>query len=182
MYFLFSGEGPTDLGMCADGAATCEGSQYLHGPMTVIVDKIVESRHHYSLLETGHYGFVSRRTLVDRASELNAVRKAYGQPGKKRARETGYFFNNARGLARIAKDRKGELKDDVVTVLFRDSDTGTAGRGAWEAKRQSILNGFEREGFTRGVPMIPKPTSEAWLLCALQESPYQNCGAIVSVL
>ncbi len=178
MYFLFSGEGPTDLGMCADGAATCEGNDYHYGPMTLIVDQIVESRHHYSLLETGHYGFVSRGTLVDRASELKAARKAIRLPGKKRAKETRYFFNNARALARIARDREGELKDDVVAVLFRDSDTATAGRGPWPEKRQSMLDGFQQEGFTRGVPMIPKPTSEAWLLCALQENPYLGCAAL----
>jgi hypothetical protein len=143
MYFLFSGEGATDLGMCADNAETCEGGQYQHGPMTVVVDQVAERRHHYSLLETGHYGFVSRHTLADRANELKAARKALRLPGKKRAKETRYFFNNARVLARIAGERHVELKDDVVAVLFRDSDTASAGRGIWEDKRKSMLDGFE---------------------------------------
>jgi hypothetical protein len=26
--------------------------------------------------------------------------------------------------------------------------------------------------------MIPKPTSEVWLLCALRENPYQGCAAL----
>jgi len=26
--------------------------------------------------------------------------------------------------------------------------------------------------------MIPKPVSEAWLVCALQEHPYQNCAGL----
>jgi len=178
MYFLFSGEGPTDLGLCADDAATCEGDEYQHGPMTVMVDQIVERRHHYSLLETGHYGFVSRHTLVDRANELKAAKKALRLPGKKRAKETRYFFNNARVLARIARARQGELEDDVVAVLFRDSDSASAGRGIWEDKRKSMLDGFEEEGFVRGVPMIPRPTSEAWLLCALKRDPYQGCATL----
>jgi hypothetical protein len=93
-------------------------------------------------------------------------------------KETRYFFNNARVLAKIAKDREHALKDDVVAVLFRDSDTATDGRGTWAEKRQSMLDGFEEEGLARGVPMIPKPTSEAWLLCALQEHPYQGCAAL----
>ena len=38
-----------------------------------------------------------------------------------------------------------------------------------------MLDGFEAEGFTRGVPMIPKPKSEAWLICALKKSPYKDC-------
>ena len=117
MYFLFSGEGPTDLGLCADSAATCEGDEYHHGPMTVMVDQIVEEQQHYSLLETRHYGFVSRRTLVDRASELKAAKKALRLPGKKRAKETHYFFNNARVLARIAKRRQGEQMCELSTLV-----------------------------------------------------------------
>jgi len=178
MYFLFSGEGATDLGVCAQGAATCEGEEYRYGPMTVVTDQIVEQRHNYSPLETGYYGFVSRHTLKDRASELKAARKAVRLPGKKRAKETRYFFNNARVLARIATERQGESEDNVVAVLFRDADTATAGRGLWTEKRQSMLDGFQEEGFTRGVPMIPKPTSEAWLLCALKENPYEGCAAL----
>lgn len=178
MYFLFSGEGATDFGVCADNAETCEADQYQHGPMSVMVDQIVERRHHYSLLETGHYGFVSRHTLVDRANELKTARKALRLPGKKRAKETRYFFNNARVLARIAGERREELKDDVVAVLFRDSDTASAGRGVWENKRRSMLDGFEEEGFAGGVPMIPKPVSEAWLVCALKTDPYQGCATL----
>jgi hypothetical protein len=178
MYFLFSGEGATDLGMCADEALACEGDRYKHGPMTVMVDRIVEQRQSYSLLETGYYGFVSRGALEARASELKSVRKSLGLPGKRRARETHYFFRNARVLAKIAAERQAELEDDVVAVLFRDSDAATAGRGSWEQKRRSMLDGFEQEGFTRGVPMIPKPTSEAWLLCALQQNPYRDCAAL----
>ncbi len=178
MYFLFSGEGPTDLGACADSAATCEGNDYQHGPLTVIVDQIVEARHHYSPLDAGCCGFVSRAALVDRAAELKAAKKGMRLPGKKRARETRYFCNNARVLARIAKEREGERKDDVVAVLFRDADTATAGRGPWPEKRQSMLDGFSEEGFARGVPMIPKPTSEAWLLCALRKNAYHTCAAL----
>jgi hypothetical protein len=146
--------------------------------MTVIVDQIVEARHQYSPLGTGCCGFVSRGTLVARASQLKAAKKAVRLPGKKRTRETRYFFNNARVLARIAKERERERKDDVVAVLFRDADTATAGRGAWPEKRQSMLDGFTEEGFVRGVPVIPKPTSEAWLLCALRRNPYQGCAAL----
>lgn len=178
MFFLFSGEGVTDLGTCARLATPCKGDDYQPGPMAIIVDQIVAARHGYSLLEVGCCGFVSRRILGDRKSELKTSKKGIRLPGKKRAKETQYFFNNARMLARIAKDEERTLNDEVVAVLFRDSDTASAGRGDWEGKRQSMLNGFEAEGFTRGVPMMPKPTSEAWLLCALQQHPYQNCADI----
>ncbi|MDZ7616491.1 MAG: hypothetical protein U1E05_05760 [Patescibacteria group bacterium] len=179
MYFLFSGEGATDLGSCRDGASQCEGNEYRHGPMAIIVARIVEQRHRYSLLDGTHYGYVSERALEDRAATFKANGKKLRLPVAKTPRETRYFFNNARALARIASEREHHLQDQVVAILFRDSDgTASAGRGLWEDKRLSMINGFAQEEFPRGVPMIPKPKSEAWLLCALKPNPYQGCNAL----
>ena len=40
-----------------------------------------------------------------------------------------------------------------------------------------MLKGFEEEGYSRGVPMIPKPKSEAWVLCGLKYND-QHCDAL----
>ncbi len=178
MYFLFSGEGSTDLGTCANQRRHCEGDEYLHGPMTVIADQIVKKRHGYSILESSHFGFVSKGELAERASELRAATKGMRLPGKKRAKETTYFFTNARILARIAVERQHQLNDEVVAILFRDSDdTASAGRGLWEHKRQSMIDGFTEERSSKGVPMVPKPKSEAWILCAVKQQ-YRGCAAL----
>jgi hypothetical protein len=42
---------------------------------------------------------------------------------------------------------------------------------------RSILTGFEAEKISTGVPMIPKPKSEAWILCALRNK-YQYCAKL----
>lgn len=178
MFILFSGEGATDLGGCVDSVTDCRGDAYQHGPMTIIVDQVVDARQRYSLLETNHYGYVPKSTLKVRAAELKAVKKGLRLPGKKRAKETIYFFSNARVLARIALQVQIELDDDVVAVLFRDADgTATADRGLWASKFQAMLNGFKEEGFSRGVPMIPKPKSEAWILCATKYE-YHGCDSL----
>lgn len=178
MFFLLSGEGVTDIG-AGQGATTIhEGEDFLLGPMAIIVAKVVEARHKYSILE-GACGFISKASLVDRAKELKAAKKQLRLPGPKQAKETRYFFNNARVLARVAMEHAKARNDEVVAVLFRDSDgTASAGRGEWEAKRKSILSGFAAEKFDRGVPMIPKPKSEAWLICAWKNNPYQGCDAL----
>jgi hypothetical protein len=41
-----------------------------------------------------------------------------------------------------------------------------------------MIRGFHDEGFERGVPMIPKPKSEAWIICAVKNTPYQGCDAL----
>lgn len=179
MYFLFSGEGATDMGVGKSAALVCEGDDYLPGPMGVIADQVVESRHGYNPLAAGICGFVSEQELTRRAAELKAVKKALRLPGKKQAKETRYYFNNARALARIARGKATDLNDEVVAVLFRDSDgTASAGRGFWPEKQASMLAGFAEEGFSNGVPMIPKPKSEAWLICALKRNPYRGCDAL----
>lgn len=97
------------------------------------------------------------------------------------AKETGYFYRNARALALCAKDKEAELQDEVVAILFRDSDgTASAGRGLWEDKRNSMVRGFQDEGLQRGVPMIPKPKSEAWVICAVKPDPYRGCSILES--
>ena len=180
MYFLFSGEGPTDLGQCADDADECTGSKFKYGPMTVIVDRIITEALGDSFLEGEHFGYVSKQRLIEQASEMKTARKkSLGLPGKNHPKETQYFFHNARAFSRIALKRQRQIKEDVIAILFRDSDgTSSAGRGLWNDKRQSMLDGFDHEGFPRGVPMIPKPKSEAWIICALKPNPYDGCAAL----
>ncbi|HEV3439309.1 MAG TPA: hypothetical protein VG122_18225 [Gemmata sp.] len=180
MFFLFSGEGPTDMGSGLSPGQISEGEQFQHGPMAAIVDQIVETQWGYSILHTdGSVGFVSEGALAAEAGDLKATKKSIRLPGPKTPKETRFFFNSARLLARIAKHLGNERTIDVIAILFRDSDgTGSADRGLWDDKQQSMLDGFAEEGFMTGVPMVPKPKSEAWLLCALKANPYQSCAKL----
>jgi hypothetical protein len=82
-------------------------------------------------------------------------------------------------LAEIAQKKEQEHNDVAIAVLFHDSDgTRSSATGIWEAKWQSMINGFQRAGFSRGVPMLPKPKSEAWLICAAKNQPYQHCDKL----
>lgn len=176
MYFLLSGEGPTDMGNCIAGNEPCEGKDFAMGPMAVMVDQLAEQKLDYSPLGAQAVGFVSEGYLSRRLkNDPNRKRKSLGLPGRKTKKETKYFYNNALTLALTAKEKREELGMEVIAVLFRDSDgTASTTRGLWETKVESILNGFDSAEFDKGVPMVPKPKSEAWLLCALRED-YQNC-------
>jgi hypothetical protein len=102
MFFLLSGEGVTDMGVGKKDAAVCEGEHFLAGPMAIIVDQVVEPSYGFSILDAECCGYVSETSVAKRASRLKAAKKEARLPGKKRAKETRYFFNNARILARIA--------------------------------------------------------------------------------
>jgi hypothetical protein len=179
VFFLLSGEGPTDIGDCGAPAAVCVMPAFAPGPMCVIIDQVVEAMFSYSIVDSDACGCVSKRVLAERASEFKAARKSLGLPGAKTRKETRYYFNNARVLARIAAEHQAAGKTPVIPILFRDHDgTASAGRGVWAHKWQSMLDGFAEERCERGVPMIPNPKSEAWLLCGMKPEPYQNCEAL----
>lgn len=178
MYFLLSGEGATDMGVGSSAISINEGDDFLVGPMALVVDRIAQPHLGESLLNR-RCGLVTESLLVARAGQLKAAKKGMRIPGRKRAKETLYFFKHAQMLARLALTQANAIGDKVVAVLFRDADTtASAGRGLWDAKQQSILDGFKEEGFAYGVPMVPKPISEAWLICALKDNPYYGCGAL----
>jgi len=178
MYLLLSGEGKSDMGVCYPAQEQCVADQFKAGAMAVIVDQLVELSQgfEFSHLENERVGFVSENCLAN--NKLGSIKKTKSAkgPGKKRAKETLYYFNNARVLADLAKKKAIDIDDKVVAVLFRDSDgTASAGRGDWKTKRESMIQGFAAEEFEFGVPMIPKPKSEAWLICAVKDKPYQDC-------
>lgn len=179
MYFLLSGEGPGDIGVCNPSADRCDRAGFSEGPMAIIIDQLVETFQCYDMshLDTDRVSYVSEGYLS--AHKLPPRKKAMSLRGKKRPAETKYYFENARSIAAAAKATSEEIADSVVAVLFRDADgTASAGRGNWIDKRNSMIEGFKAEDFDLGVPMVPKPKSEAWLLCATKVNPYQHCALL----
>lgn len=179
MIVVLSGEGSSDLGTCNNGQAMCIQPHFVYGPMTLLVDKEIETNHHYSLLGTipDNYIYISKPALI---SMIKARRN--GRPfsvlGKKRHDvDTGYFYSNALMLGleaiRLERERGPEC---AIAVLFRDTDGNTdAATRLWRDKVQSIESGFAASGLNkRGVAMVPRPKSEAWLLCAIRDN-YQHC-------
>lgn len=179
MLLLLSGEGKGDIGQCISNAVPCCDEAFRPGPMAWIVDQLVERAqgYDYSHISANRAYFVSKRYLAGN----NAPKR--GKPtalrGKSRKKETAYFFRNAMALADCAKSLASEESDVVIAVLFRDSDgTASAGRGIWQDKYDSILEGFNLAKFPYGVAMVPNPKSEAWLLCAIKTPPYMHCEQI----
>lgn len=166
MFLILSGEGASDIG-------TKNGEI---GPMTKLVDTWIAQQIGYSLIEGSFYTIIPKKQLTETAKGI----KPRSMKGKKQESETRYYYKNAQALALLAQLKRKELGGDLplILVLFRDADgTASAERGVWQDKWKSMLTGFEAGEISTGVPMIPKPKSEAWILCALRNK-YQNCGKL----
>lgn len=176
MILMLSGEGKSDIGHRAPGES---GMGYEPGPMAWIVDRLTERRLGYSLLEMQQSGadcveFISERQL---AEQDRPGPKLFA--GLKRGKNTGLFTRNAQILGRLANNLQVARADDVIAVLFRDADsTHACNAPQWQEKVASMETGFALAEFGNGVPMVPRPKSEAWLLCAMKNPPYQNCNAL----
>lgn len=154
--------------------------KFVPGPMAWVVDKVLE-RHHtgYSLLEAHQNG--ADCVMYVHETELAALGKRGPQllPGLKYGKGNALFARNAQALGLQAK--KIAVKDGapVLAVLFRDGDgTRSTPAGEWQEKVDSMHRGFAMVECDTGVPMVPQPKSEAWLLCALRLPVYANCASL----
>lgn len=188
MYLVLSGEGNSDIGHCNNSQGCCEATEFNPRAMALIIDQIIDKwfinnrKHSLSCLSTYQVTYISEKYLADISLPQ---KKKMSFAGKKKPKETKYFYENARSLAIFAKNKQAEFSGDdkrkVVAILFRDADgTASSGRGEYDYKRSSMNSGFKAEEFDYGVAMMPKPKSEAWLLCAIKHRPYQNCDVLES--
>lgn len=176
MKLLISGEGPSDLGACNNAQGQCTDGDFKRGPMAVWLARLWETLLNYNLFDTPEAVVYVSETALSQKSKTSGKRMQR-LPGKKHAVETGEFLSNAQQLGLMAQQLAGDHADTVMAVLFRDADgTRSAPGQLWQAKWDSILNGFASAAFEFGVPMLPKPKSEAWLLCATKQGQHSHAG------
>lgn len=171
MLFLLSGEGPTDLGKNILGKS---GIEFVPGPMSYFIDGLHQEKYAYSILEndTGQLQLVSETELSTFAKQEKGKNpKNMLIPGIKNHQLKPHGFM-ARALAwKAALIQQESNEDCVIPVFFRDTDSNE--NADYQEKLDSINYGFAVGGFpNRGVAMLPKPKSEAWLLCLADG--YQN--------
>ncbi len=165
MILVLSGEGPSDIGACNNALGKCDDGNFIPGPMTVVLDQMLEPKLGYSIRSLPESLYFFTETALCQYAKALPMRL---QPArsKKKGIETGYYFVNAMALGRLAKELEQESNDIAIAVLFRDNDGTRSTPCLWEQKWQSMQQGFQNSEFSRGVPMLPKPKSEAWLICA----------------
>lgn len=181
---LLTGEGPTDLGGSKSGQHIIHGPDLAIGPLTALLLKLLQpllpdwNRDQLSWHQPEQFcTLISGSELGKRAKLSKKVR-----PSKKIPKGYIEHAQRAAELALHAKDNNQQL-----AVYFHDTD-GTRSQLRDDADIQArlvaaIQFGFNTAGFAdNGVAMIPKPTSEAWLICAKKSQPYQHCASLEQTL
>lgn len=167
MKILLSGEGPTDLGACTNAQGRCSGADLRIGPMAVLLSQRMAGRLGYDVIDYPDALDLITETALCNYAKTHATGRLRPARSQKQAAETGYYRTNAQALGHLAGSLERETDVPVLPVLFRDSDgTRSSPATLWEDKWHSICNGFASAGFIGGVPMLPKPKSEAWVIAA----------------
>jgi hypothetical protein len=168
MILILSGEGPADLGSMRPSKV---GWAFVPGPMAWIVDKLLgqPGKLECSILEI-HAGGGDCVCFLDEAdlAALRPQKPMFLPRGENATNRNLFFFKSAFLLGKRAKMIATERNSPVMAVYFRDADgTRSTPRSEWNDKFQSMRNGFQTAEFQSGVPMVPRPKSEAWILCGL---------------
>lgn len=161
MKVLLSGEGPTDIGVTRP---TAGGQQFVPGPMAWFVDRLLEPRLGYSILDMHEGGADCVRHVHETELAAGAKPGSPLLPGVRFGKGMAFFTRNAQALGLMAKREAQATGQPVIAVLFRDGDgTRAVPKEQWRQKFDSIARGFGLVEFDAGVPMVPRPKSEAWL-------------------
>lgn len=179
---VMTGEGPTDMGSCNDSQAICSGDQLDAGPVARLMFKTIQQylpNWNADNLEQENIAF--HLTLIDEMwlkSRCKEKKRSLIRPSKAVAKGMLVHAQRAQVLAEYAHS-----SDHQMAAYFHDTD-GTRSQLDDMPNRQGELTqaikaGFRAAGFEdQGLALVPKPTSEAWFICGLKESPYQHCGSL----
>ncbi|ELR5204380.1 hypothetical protein RG287_RS10490 [Providencia rettgeri] len=171
---LVTGEGCSDMGGSNNGQSISTGEFYNLGPMALLavrlLQKIIPDWNEYNIDFQSPNNWMTCISGNELARQAKGVRKH--RPSTKLKKGFVEHANRATTMAGYAKDNGHQL-----AFYFHDTD-----RCDFDDLHQSIMLGFNGIEGVHGIPMIPKPTSEAWLICGLKQDPYAHCTALETQL
>lgn len=179
MIVLVSGEGNTDMGE-ADWGTTgiCAPGKWYPGPMAHFVDRFISKLYGCEPLAWHSMWFVPESVVSNISKKISpmALRKSGTRSG------AAGFKKNAFALLALAYQLSSVENCSVLPILFRDIDGSQREHredpDRWRTIHDEIaycVNSAEQIIYV--CPMVPKPKSEVWLLCALTKN-YHFCDEL----
>lgn len=171
---LVTGEGSSDMGGSNNGQSISTGEFYNLGPMALLavrlLQKIIPDWNEDNIDFQSPNNWITCISGNELARQAKNVRKH--RPSTKLRKGFVEHANRATTMAGYAKDNGHQL-----AFYFHDTD-----KCDFDDLHQSIILGFKGVEGVHGIPMIPKPTSEAWLICGQKQDPYAHCTALETEL
>lgn len=167
---VVAGEGETDMGVCANQQRICTGQDFAVGAVALLLFKLIRQHlpdwnaDNLAAEPAAHLTFIYRAWL----KEQSKANKRQVFVGKQVVKGFEVYFRHAAALAQYAKDCDHPHQ---MAAYFHDTDNHD-----WQTLRNAIKAGFRAAEFEhQGLAVVPKPTSEAWFICAMKPEPYQHC-------
>ncbi len=171
---LVTGEGSSDMGGSNNGQPISTGEFYNLGPMALLavrlLQKIIPDWNEDNIDFQSPNNWMTCISGNELARQAKGVRKH--RPSTKLKKGFVEHANRATTMAGYAKDNGHQL-----AFYFHDND-----KFDFDDFHQSIMLGFNGIDGVHGIPMLPKPTSEAWFICGRKQDPYAHCTALETEL
>lgn len=168
---VVTGEGETDMGVCANQQQICTGQDFAVGAVAILLFKLIRqhlpdwNNDNLTAEPAAHLTFIYRAWL----KEQSKANKRQVFVGKQVVKGFEVYFRHAAALAQYAKQH-----NHPMAAYFHDTDNHD-----WKALRNAVKAGFRAAEFEqKGLAVVPKPTSEAWFICAMKHGSYQHCTSL----
>lgn len=175
---LVTGEGPTDMGVPNNQQNICTGNEYNIGAMAIIAVKVLQ--HYLPDWNSDNLSFDHPESWItyiggNKLAEL-AKDKQIFKPSKKLSKGFIEHAHRAAVMTKYAYDNEHQLG-----IYFHDADKEPTSKfiDAITLGANSLDDGAD---YPPIVAMIPKPTSEAWFICAKKENPHSHCAQLETEL
>ncbi len=184
---LAFGEGPTDMGRSRNAQAYAHGDDLEVGPMLRLAHRLLIRHLPDGNGNTAQFNEQQEHAipsvLVAKAEMATKTRAGKFKLLSKDVKQ-GYLIHSKRAavLGELAQ-QTGSLTEAQLAIYFHDTDGTRSKRPDPQDLVQAVKEGFRAAGFAgQGIAMVPKPTSEAWLICSCKVEPYQHCTQLETQL
>jgi len=186
-HIIVSGEGPSDLGgSCSGQSALSRDEDFEKGPFFYLIERMLNKylpEWNKDIFETVPLSitYVSHGYLGKQAKKIVKGQGKYALAGKNDEHKGNVGkLKQAREMGRLAVEHGCQL-----AIYFHDTDGKNKDKNLTSPIQSKIVKavdqGFERGEMNAGIAMIPKPTSEAWLICSCKNN-YQHCETLEATL
>ena len=182
---LVFGEGPTDMGRSRNAQPYAHGDDLEVGPMLRLAYRLL--LRHLPDWNTDLFDIQQEHSIPSilvAAAEMTAQVKRGAKKFPSKKTKSGYLIHSKRAavLGQLAQQTDSQTTAQLA-IYFHDTDGTNSEPHNPQELVQAVNEGFRASGFAKqGIAMIPKPTSEAWLICSCKPDAYQHCSLLETQL